>query len=65
MVRDYTGVDFIARRLSSTQEYNVEQIIHRTNSKHEIVFGTLSNYVQYFAEIGGFDAMLACFKMGS
>ena len=28
------------------------------------MFGSLSNYVQYFAEIGGFDAMLACFNMG-
>lgn len=64
VVRDYTQIDFVGRRHPSNQEYIVEQVIQRTNLKREIVFGTLSNYVQYFAEIGGFDAMMALFRMG-
>ena len=28
------------------------------------MFGTLFNYVQYFAEVGGFDALLNLFRMG-
>jgi hypothetical protein len=32
--------------------------------KNEVIFGSLLNYVQYFADIGGFDAMLALLQMG-
>ena len=58
VVRDYSKVDFVGRRHKTHTEYNVEQIRSRVFQKSEIVFGTLCNYVQYFAEIGGFDALL-------
>ena len=64
VVRDFTKFDFVARRSSST-DYVVEHIIQRVQQKNEIIFGSLLNYVQYFAEIGGFDALLALFKMGT
>ena len=64
VVRDFTGANFIARRHNENHEYQPELVIQRCNSKHEIMFGTLFNYVQYFAEVGGFDALLDLLKMG-
>lgn len=32
--------------------------------QNNLVFGNLLNYVQYFAEVGGFDALLAVLQMG-
>jgi len=39
-------------------------VFQRVFQKQDIVFGTLLNYVQYFAEVGGFDALLQLFSMG-
>ena len=58
VVNDYTEVDFVARRHPPNADYHVELVIQRVAYKQELVFGTLSNYVQYFAEVGGFDALL-------
>ena len=63
VVQDWTHVDFIKRR-SSGHDYIVEHVIQRVKSKEEIVFGTLCNYVQYFAEVGGFDSLISLFRMG-
>jgi len=64
VVRDYGKVDFVARRHKPHAEYNVELIRTRVFQKNELVFGTLCNYVQYFTEVGGFDALLNLFSMG-
>ena len=62
--QDWVKFDFVKRR-TAQQEYNVEQVIQRVRAKNEIVFGTLCNYVQYFAELGGFDTMLNLICMGT
>ena len=63
-MRDFTNADFVARRHNENHEYQPELVIQRVNAKNEIMFGTLFNYVQYFAEVGGFDALLNLFRMG-
>lgn len=42
----------------------MDAVRQRVYQRQELVFGTLCNYVQYFADIGGFDALLSLFKMG-
>jgi len=64
VVRDYSNIDFVGRRHTVHSEYNVEQVRSRVYQKNELIFGSMCNYVQYFAEIGGFDALLQLFKMG-
>lgn len=37
----------------------------RVIQSNNIIFGKLLNFTQYFAEIGGFDALIAALKIGS
>ena len=46
-------------------DYNVEHTVLRVQQRHDIVFGSLLNLVQYFAEIGGFDALFTLLQMGT
>ena len=47
-----------------SHDYMVEAVRQRVFMKQELVFGTMSNYVQYFAEVGGFDALFSLLSMG-
>jgi hypothetical protein len=44
--------------------YNPDTSRHRVLEKKDIEFGLLLNWVQYFADLGGFDATLAVLAMG-
>ena len=65
IVRDYSNFDFVQRAIESAKDYNVEKTYQRVNQKHQIIFGSLCNLVQYFAEVGGFDALLRVLQMGT
>jgi hypothetical protein len=64
VTKDYTTFDFVKRSNLYAEKYEVEQIQKRVSSKNELIFGTLLNNVQFFAEVGGFDALINLFRMG-
>lgn len=63
VVNDFLEVNFPKRCFASNQDYPVEKVFQKVQTRHEIIFGSLCNYVQYFAEIGGFDAIANLFKV--
>lgn len=44
--------------------YSPEISLQRVREKKDLDFGLLLNWVQYFADLGGFDATLAVLAMG-
>ena len=62
VVQDCTEIDFLERRESDDNVYQPEQSKIRVHQRQNLVFGSLSNFVQYFAEIGGFDAIINLLK---
>lgn len=66
MVQDYTEVNFIKTSSQTWKEvYSHEDAKSRALMKHNLVFGTLCNLVQYFADIGGFDAIINLLKFSA
>ena len=64
VTRDFADFDFVKRSDSFADMYDVEEISRRVKQKNELIFGNLLNNVQFFAEVGGFDALINLFKMG-
>lgn len=59
-----TEVDFRSARQTNEITYNPELSRHRVHEKKDLEFGLLLNWVQFFADLGGFDAILAVLSMG-
>ena len=64
VVRDFTHFDFVRRAAASAHNLDNEEVFENVRRKNEIVYGSLLNNTQFFAEIGGFNALIALFKMG-
>jgi hypothetical protein len=64
VVKDMTDVDFENARCINEFNYNSDQSKSRVNDKKDIEFGLILNWVQYFADLGGFDAVLDVLSIG-
>jgi len=64
IVQDFTEVDFDQRRVTDESKYIPEASKQRIVHKDNLVFGQMVNFVQYFADIGGFDAIINLLKLG-
>jgi len=59
-------VDFRARRQPLDQDYEVDQLRERVLDRDEdLVYGQALNFLNYFAEAGGFDALLTLLRAGN
>ena len=68
MVSDpqHTDTDFQCLRQADEQEYDVELLRERVRSKDkDLVFGQAINFLNYFAEIAGFDAYFQLLQVGN
>lgn len=65
VIRDFTVYDFKSRRIVDEMKYIPDESRARVIHKENLVFGQMINFVQYFADIGGFDAILALLKLGT
>lgn len=65
VVKDFTAYDFKAHRITDEAKYIPDDSKARIIHKDNLVFGQMLNFVQYFAEIGGFDAVLGLLKLGT
>jgi ubiquitin carboxyl-terminal hydrolase 9/24 len=57
-------IDFENMREKNEANYNPESARVRVYEKRDIEFGYILNWVQYFAELGGFDAIFNVLSMG-
>ena len=64
IVMDHSNFDFVARRVPINQDANYEYHRNRIKERKELFWGTMANLLQYFADIGGFDAILDLIRMG-
>lgn len=64
VVRDMVDIDFENMREKNEAIYNPESARVRVYEKRDIEFGYILNWVQYFADLGGFDAILSLLSMG-
>ena len=64
IVQDFTEVDFDQRRITDEAKYIPEASKQRIVHKDNLVFGQMVNFVQYFADIGGFNAIINLLKLG-
>lgn len=59
------GFDFEARRIAPDQDYDIDSVRENVAKKQDLNFGQPQNFLNYFAEIGGFDAILEFIKVGN
>lgn len=55
----------MSRRTLDDNKYIPEESRQRVIHKDNLVFGQMVNFVQYFADIGGFDAIIGLLSLGS
>jgi hypothetical protein len=65
VVQDFTAYDFKSRRITDEAKYIPDESRARIIHKDNLVFGQMLNFVQYFADIGGFDAVLGLLRLGT
>jgi predicted Zn-dependent protease len=65
VVQDFSGHDFKSRRILDEAKYVPEESRSRIIRQENLVFGQMINFVQYFADIGGFDAILNLMRLGT
>lgn len=64
--KDYIAVDFEQRRTPTAQEVDVNTLCEYVASKaSDLVYGQALNFLNYFAELGGFTALLALLREGN
>ena len=59
-----TDIDFYSARETNELYWNPEAARERVLIKKNIEYGYLFNWVQFFADLGGFDALLDVLQMG-
>jgi hypothetical protein len=64
-VQDFSGNDFVSRRVLDDTKYIPDESRQRIILKDNLVFGQMINFVQYFADIGGFDAIIGLLSLGT
>ena len=65
VVQDFSGNDFVSRRVLDDTKYIPDESRQRIILKENLVFGQMINFVQYFADIGGFDAIIGLLSLGT
>ena len=58
-----TERDFVAENLSDDNQFSADLANQRINLRTKNEFGQLSNWVQYFADIGGFNGVINLLSM--
>jgi len=57
--------DFEANRIANEDEIDIDEVKENLLLKKNLVFGQMINFVNYFAELGGFDAIIDVLRQGS
>lgn len=65
VVEDFTAYDLKSRKITDETKYIPDESRARVIHKENLVFGQMLNFVQYFADIGGFDAVLGLLRLGT
>ena len=66
MTRDCSGVDFLQRRTPGHVELDIESLRERIACRApDLVFGQALNFLNYFAELGGFANLLQLLREGN
>ncbi|CDW78729.1 UNKNOWN [Stylonychia lemnae] len=65
VTKSYAGIDFEIRRKSPDDLTDVEDIREQIMNRKGIEYGQFMNFINYFAELGGFDAIIDYLKVGS
>lgn len=63
MVQDLTSQDLIGRRFEDDSKYTEYAARGFLRDRKDFQFGFILNWVQYFAQLGGFDATLKLLSM--
>jgi len=59
----FPGVDFKQRRTRDQDAVDIDSLKQRIDAKSDdLVFGHALNFVNYFAELGGFTALLTLLR---
>lgn len=64
VVKDNTDIDYEGARELNELNYNTDLAAKKVNERKDIEYGYIFNWVQYFADLGGFDAVLNVLSMG-
>ncbi len=59
------GLIFEKQRKKDEEDYDVDEVKEWISQRKNLVFGQFINFVNYFAELGGFDAILDILKQGN
>lgn len=59
-----TAVDFIKMRYDDDTKYSELVARGAMRDRQDLKYGHVLNWVQYFAQLGGFDAILRLLEMG-
>lgn len=61
----YEDVDFHGRRIPTDQDYDIDAVRENVARQQDLIYGQPQNFLNYFAEIGGFEALIALLKAGN
>jgi hypothetical protein len=62
ITNDFEQTEF--EKLRREEDYDIDEVRRMIEYRKELVFGQVINFVNYFGEIGGFDAILDILKAG-
>lgn len=65
VTKSFTHMEFAQKRKSNKDALDVEEMRALVIKNEEVVFGQIINFVNAFAEFGGFDAIINYLKIGS
>lgn len=65
VTKSFDSVAFESKRYKDEDDINIDDARERIYFKRDIIFGQFINFVNYFAQIGGFDSIIEYLKAGS
>ena len=66
VAKDYAGVDFVQRRQNPELDMDPDTVREQVNNKSgQLVYGQALNLLDYFNEVGGFEAFIKLMEEGN
>ena len=65
VTQNFDHVNFEKQRKKDDDEFDLDEAKENIVQRKNIVFGSLVNFVNYFAQIGGFDAIIDVLRYGT
>jgi hypothetical protein len=65
VTKTFEGTNFEAARKKDDEEYDLDDIKEQIATRKGLIFGQFINFVNYFSQFGGFDAILEVLKIGN